>query len=239
MIKVIDSESQARTPVAEGHVTKVLGPLNEGTRVEVAIEEVDAGNVKEAAGKLRVQVGDIILPLAGADASQIGEGKVRLFRLNDGEHEIGFAFAEVIDFAAIEREVIHADRLGEVSGVSLINGEPAELIDAHWLFANHVGPAARATEQLVCLIPGWDPWMQNMLRPLVEAAGYRVVDDADEDRADVVIACQGEDLSGEATDKTIWLRAEPEAASKKDDSIYRYDRAGLLMALKSVGGRGK
>jgi two-component system chemotaxis sensor kinase CheA len=203
------------------------------------IEEVDAGNVKEAAGQLRVQVGDIILPLAGADPSQIGEGKVRLFRLNDGEHEIGFAFAEVIDFAAIEREVIHADRLGEVSGVSLINGEPAELIDAHWLFANHVGPAARATEQLVCLIPGWDPWMQNMLRPLVEAAGYRVVDDADEDRADVVIACQGEDLSGEATDKTIWLRAEPEAASKKDDSIYRYDRAGLLMALKSVGGRGK
>jgi two-component system chemotaxis sensor kinase CheA len=82
--------------------------------------------------------------------------------------------------------------------------------------------------------------MQNMLRPLVEAAGYRVVDDADEDHADVVIACQGEDLSDEATDKTIWLRADPEAASKGDDSIYRYDRAGLLMALKSAGaGRGK
>ena len=40
--------------------------------------------------------------------------------------------------------------------------------------------------------------------------------------------------------KTIWLRTEPEASGKKDDSIYRYDRAGLLMALKSAGaGRGK
>jgi two-component system chemotaxis sensor kinase CheA len=204
------------------------------------IEEVPVANVKETAGQLRVQVGDVILPLAGATSAEVGDGKIRLFRLNDGEHEIGYAFAEVIDFATIDNDVIHADRLGEVSGVSLINDEPAELVDAHWLFANHVGPAARATEQSVCLIPGWDPWMQNMLRPLVEAAGYRVVDDADEDHADVVIACQGEDLSDEATDKTIWLRADPEAASKGDDSIYRYDRAGLLMALKSAGaGRGK
>ena len=204
------------------------------------IEEVPATNVRETAGQLRVQVGDVILPLAGADFSQIGDGKVRLFRLNDGEHEIGYAFAEVVDFASIDNEVIHADRLGEVSGVSLINDEPAELIDAHWLFANHVGPAARAAEQLVCLIPGWDPWMQNMLRPLVEAAGYRVVDDADEEKADVVIASQGEELSDETGDRTIWLRSEPEAANKSDDSIYRYDRAGLLMALKSAGsGRGK
>jgi len=145
-----------------------------------------------------------------------------------------------VDFASIDNEVIHADRLGEVSGVSLINDEPAELIDAHWLFANHVGPAARAAEQLVCLIPGGDPWMQNMLRPLVEAAGYRVVDDADEEKADVVIASQGEELSDETGDRTIWLRSEPEAANKSDDSIYRYDRAGLLMALTSAGsGRGK
>jgi len=36
------------------------------------------------------------------------------------------------------------------------------------------------------------------------------------------------------------LRSDAEAAGKKDDSIYRYDRAGLLMALKSAGaGSGK
>ena len=82
--------------------------------------------------------------------------------------------------------------------------------------------------------------MQNMLRPLVEAAGYRVIDDADDDKADVVIACIGEELPDSVNDKTIWLRPEPEAANKKDDSIYRYDRAGLLVALKSASaGRGK
>jgi two-component system chemotaxis sensor kinase CheA len=206
------------------------------------IEEVPSSAVKEAAGQLRVQLGEAILPLAGATADQIPQDKVRLFRLNDGADEIGYAFAEVVDFAAIENDVIHADHLGEVSGVSLINGEPAELVDAHWLFSNYVGAAARATEQLVCLIPTWDPWMQNMLRPLVEAAGYRVIDDSEDDKAfaaDVVIACQGEELPEDATDKTIWLRPEPEAANNSDRSVYRYDRAGLLTALKSVSGRGK
>jgi len=204
------------------------------------IEEVPASAVKLSAGQLRVQVGDAILPLAGATTDQIGQEKLRLFRLNDGEHEIGYAFAEVLDFAAIENDIIHSDSLGEVSGVSLINGEPAELVDAHWLFSTHVGPAARAPEQLVCLIPDWDPWMQNMLRPLVEAAGYRVIDDTGEERADVVIACLGEELPEEADDKTIWLRPEPETANKADRSIYRYDRAGLLTALKSVSsGRGR
>jgi two-component system chemotaxis sensor kinase CheA len=199
------------------------------------IEEVPASAVRQTAGQLRVQLGDAILPLAGSTSEQLGTEKVRLFRINDGAHEMGYAFAEVLDFAAIENEVIHADRPGEVHGVSLINGEPAELVDAHWLFSNHVGTAAHRKEQLVCLVPCWDPWMQNMLRPLVEAAGYRVIDDAEDEKADVVIASVGEELPDEAAKKTIWLRAEPEVAGKKDDSIYRYDRAGLLVALKSVG----
>ena len=144
--------------------------------------------------------------------------------------------------AGAERELEEdADlRPGEVTGVSLINGEPAELVDAHWLFANHVGAAARTAEQLVCRLPSDDPWMQNMLRPIVEAAGYRVIGDEDEDNADLVIAAQGADIASDAAKQTIWLRTEPDAAGKKDESIYRYDRAGLLMALKSANsGRGK
>jgi two-component system chemotaxis sensor kinase CheA len=200
------------------------------------IEEVCGSAIKDAAGQLRVQVGEAILPLAGATAADIPDGKVRLFRLNDGVHEIGYAFAEVVDFATIEHDVIHAERPGEISGVSLINNEPAELVDAHWLFSHHVGAAARKPEQRVCLVPVWDPWMQNMLRPLVEAAGYRVIDDPEEETADVVIASLGEEVPEESGGKTIWLRNEPEASGKKDQSIYRYDRAGLLMALKSAGG---
>ena len=58
--------------------------------------------------------------------------------------------------------------------MTLIDGEPAELVDAHWLFANFATSSAKPAEQLVCRLPDDDPWMQNMLRPIVEAAGYRV-----------------------------------------------------------------
>jgi two-component system chemotaxis sensor kinase CheA len=203
------------------------------------IEEVPVAAIKKAAGQLRVQVGEAILPLAGVGDAPLGDGKIRLFRLNDGAHEIGYAFAEVIDFATVDNEVIHADRPGEVAGVSLVNGEPAELVDAHWLFANHIGAAARASEPLVCRLPSDDPWMQNMLRPIVEAAGYRVVGEEHDGHADLVIAPQGSQVPDEVAAKTIWLRTEPDAAGKKDQSIYRYDRAGLLMALKTAGGSGK
>ena len=249
-VKLETQERSAR--VAEGPATaaskstavllfRALDGSRRALRLAVVdrIEEVPATAIKKAAGQLRVQVGDAILPLAGASDAEFGDGKVRLFRLNDGAHEIGYAFAEVIDFATVDNDIIHAERAGEISGVSLINGEPAELVDAHWLFANHVGVTARTAEQMICRLPSDDPWMQNMLRPIVEAAGYQVVGDEHEGDADLVIAAQGDEVAGDAG-KTIWLRTDPDAAGKKDESIYRYDRAGLLMALKTAGaGRGK
>jgi two-component system chemotaxis sensor kinase CheA len=204
------------------------------------IEEVEANAITEAAGLLRVQLDEAILPLAGIRGDQLGEDKVRLFRLNDGTSELGYAFREVVDFAEIEHDIIHADRPGEILGVSLVGTEPAEIVDAHWLFATYAGNAAPPADAPVCRLAGDDPWMQNMLRPIVEAAGYRVVGDDQEGHADLVIASQGEEVPGDVAKRTIWLRSDPDAANKKDTSIYRYDRAGLLMALKSTGtGRGR
>jgi two-component system, chemotaxis family, sensor kinase CheA len=201
------------------------------------IEEVPVSAIKPGAGQLRVQLGDSILPLAGVNGD-LGEEKVRVFRLNDGNHEIGYAFSEVLDLAPIENAVIPADSPGEISAVTLIAGEPAELVDAHWLFANHLGPGAgRLSDQPICRLPSDDPWMQNMLRPIIEAVGYRVVGDEHDGEADLVIASKDKAQGAKAA-RTIVLRSEPEAAGDKDESIYRYDRAGLLMALKSAGTAG-
>jgi mannose-6-phosphate isomerase-like protein (cupin superfamily) len=66
MIKVINIESQARTPVAEGHVRQILGPSDEGTRVQVATHEVDPGKTCRLAVSDRTQVAYI---LDGNDAN--------------------------------------------------------------------------------------------------------------------------------------------------------------------------
>jgi quercetin dioxygenase-like cupin family protein len=65
MIKVINIESQTRVPVAEGHVRKILGPSDEGTRVQVVREEVDPGQTCRLALSDRTQVAYI---LDGKDA---------------------------------------------------------------------------------------------------------------------------------------------------------------------------
>jgi two-component system chemotaxis sensor kinase CheA len=243
-------EQQERTariiegPIATGPqaVPVILFRNVEGARCALRlavvdrIEEVRASAIRPGAGQLRVQLGETILPLAGVTGGMLPDvDKFRLFRLSDGRHEIGYAFNEVIDLAEIDHDVILADNPGEVSAVTLIAGEPAELVDAHWLFAHHVGTAVSGShEQPVCRLPSDDPWMQNILRPIVEAAGYRVVGDDDEIEADLAIVSDGREAA--PASNTIRLRADP---AGEDDSIYRYDRAGLLMALKSAVGRGR
>jgi len=197
------------------------------------IEEVPSSAIRPGAGQLRVQLGETILPLAGVNG-ELPTEKVRLVRLNDGASELGYAFREVVDLSTIAHEIIQAEAPGEIAAVTLIEGEPAELIDAHWLFASHLSAASRVAEPPVCRLPSDDPWMQNILRPIVEAAGYRVISDAEE-AADIAILSDGAH-AGDAS-RTIRLRSEPEPSSDNDESIYRYDRAGLLMALKTAGGR--
>ena len=245
-VKIEAQERTARIvegPVASGpqSVPVILFRNIEGARCALRlavvdrIEEVPASDIRPGAGQLRVQLGKTILPLAGVNGGMMPDlDKVRLFRLSDGDREIGYAFQEVIDLAVLDHDVIVADNPGEVSAVTLIAGEPAELIDPHWLFAHHAGAAEmEPAKQPVCRLPSDDPWMQNILRPIVEAAGYRVIGSDEEGDADLAIV--GHDKAELAATRTIKLRADPEG---KDDSIYRYDRAGLLIALKTAVGRG-
>ena len=197
------------------------------------IEEIDARAIRFAAGQLRVQIGDAILPVAGIDEPAALEGKVKLLRLSDGASELAYAVAEVIDLTGLVEDVIPAATSGAVSGVALIGGEPAELLDVHWLFARHASTSARRGEPPVCRLAADDPWLQNMLRPIVEAAGYRVVDERSDVDAGLTIAFAGQGTSDGG--QTIWLRAEPDS-NGTTETIYRYDRDGLLAALKQAAG---
>ena len=65
MIKVIHTGSKSRTPMAEGHVRHLLNPADDGTRVQVAIEEVAAGKTRRVAPSDQTQV---VYLLEGNDA---------------------------------------------------------------------------------------------------------------------------------------------------------------------------
>ena len=238
------AEPSAPTPRAAAKVLLFRG-LDGGRRamrlaVVDRIEEVLPGAIQPGAGQLRVHLGESILPLAGVTAHDLPAGKVRMFRLNDGNSELGYAFEEIIDMATLDHALIPASVPGETEAVTLIDGEPAELVDAHWLFAQHVGRgSSSAHAALVCRLADDDPWLQNMLRPIVEAAGYRVVGSDPAVAADLAIVSEGSHQDEARAAHVISLRATPARLGSADNSIYRYDRLGLLAALGSASSRGR
>src|SRR5690606_25034361 len=112
-----------------------------------------------------------------------------------------------------------------------IDGETAELIDCHALFATHA-PTTGA-HSLTCRLVGEDAWMRSFLGPIVEAAGYRIV--AGDEPADLALLDAAADAEAEVmARKAIRLRGESGGVGDAD-SIYRYDRAGLMTALLRAG----
>ncbi|NJC06170.1 two-component system chemotaxis sensor kinase CheA [Sphingomonas kaistensis] len=197
------------------------------------IEEVRGCNVSQSAGRVRVQLGDDILPLEGLNCLPDADAKVRLFRLSDGASQIGLAFREVIDLDAIADHIIASDAPGMVEGVTLVAGEPAELVDAHWLFAGAARLSSGGSDRLpVCRLDLKDPWVRNMLRPIVEAAGYRVVAAEGDGEADLAIAWAGS-AAAQSARRTLFLSPDAEGAAN-ENHVYRYDRAGLLLALRDA-----
>jgi two-component system chemotaxis sensor kinase CheA len=197
------------------------------------IEDVPAADIGFTAGRLRVSLDERILPLAGC-AEPPREGKLRILRMTDGAAEIAYGFAEVVDIRALVLDLQPAPAPGEIAGVALIDGAQVELIDPYWLFAAHAAEAADG-ERPVCALPAGDPWMETILRPLIESLGYRVVDAGADVAADITVtAAEAPEAMPASGGEVLRLRARPEAA-EGDDSIYRYDRAALIGALARAG----
>jgi two-component system chemotaxis sensor kinase CheA len=196
------------------------------------IEDVPVEAIRFSAGKLRVAAGDRIVPLVGCDKAPEAE-LLRVLRLTDGGAELAYGFSSVVDIRALALDMRPATVAGEIAGVALIDGAQVEIVDPYWLFAAHGDTARDTDERPVCALPAGDPWMDNMLRPLIESLGYQVVAAGEGIAADILIAAAdaGDAAPASGAGTVLRLRATPEAAPDGDDSIYRYDRAALLSAL--------
>ena len=198
------------------------------------IEDVRPEAVQLSAGRLHVSLGDALLPLEGC-GSAVPDRSIRLLRLGDGQVEIAYGFADVVDIIPLPSGLMPAVRPGEVGGVVLVGEEQAELLDLHWLFARHGGRPAAGAERPVCALPAGDPFMDAILRPLVESAGYRVVDSGGPGSESAAIVIAGPEAFEQAPPpggRILRLRSEAEGPA---DTIHRYDRDALLAALAGTG----
>ncbi|APE27404.1 chemotaxis protein CheA [Aurantiacibacter gangjinensis] len=175
---------------------------------------------------------DVIVPLCGANHGELPEGQANVLLLGDGETEIGYLIDRVLDTVALDGTVMTDKASGEVEGVALLDGRAVEMLDCHWLFAQSGRPSESA-QKATCRIDLSDQWARAILHPLVEAAGYRVIDvDAEED-ADIAIALDEASQDSLRAAQVIQLQSDREAPTDGERNVYRYDREALVNALKS------
>ncbi|KRA80555.1 chemotaxis protein CheA [Altererythrobacter sp. Root672] len=203
--------------------------------VMTAVEQVErtaSSNIRHPGADAQVVLGEDILPIAGVPEGAELPERFTVLKLNDGGVRIAYAAREVLDISTLTGELKYVNGQTLVAGVTLVDGEPAELVDCHALFARHASQQL-GTHALTCRLDGDDAWMRGFLGPIIEAAGYRVVEGSGP--ADVVFVDDGTEREelGEAR-KAIRLRSSPGSAGGPD-TIYRYDRAGLMAALLRVG----
>ncbi|KPF62689.1 chemotaxis protein CheA [Porphyrobacter sp. AAP60] len=201
------------------------------------IETAPVSAIDHSGPRPRVVIDGLILPLIGLPEAQLtapkNNGRVRLLRLSDGAGDLLYAVREVEDAVELSSPLrpVPEDPLAEA--VTLINGAPVTLIDAHALFAMH-GEVPVAASRPRCCLPD-DEWAHTILAPLVTSAGYEVVAEDTADPATIAIVFDevfevAEALGRAPAGPVIRLRDHPDTAADAS-TIYRYDREALLAAL--------
>lgn len=198
------------------------------------VEQVSTSAITTAAGRQRVTINGAILPLATAAAVDAYD-KVAILRLRDGVREIGYAIIDSLDIVELDRAVEPAPVPGPVAGVTLLQGEPVEMLDLHWLFQAYGDERARADLRPICQIcDDASGWGMIFLKPLIEATGYRVVTRLmPDEQAAVILNAGGADVNGSGDAMVLNLSSERADAAPHTHRYYRYDREGLTEALRS------
>ena len=201
------------------------------------VEKVSASQVQLAAGSHRLAIDGRIVPLA-MQGQLDGRERLSVLRLKDEDAEVAYAIDEAIEIVTLPAEIAPARSPGAAMGVALVEGEQVEVLDVLWVFDMHVDRVA-AEDAPLCLLAGdKDGWLATFVRPLLETAGYRVAGSlAPGETPAVILAADAAEL-GPVAAPVVRLRRKRQA-EPGDDSVYRYDRAGLLFALEArVGARG-
>jgi two-component system chemotaxis sensor kinase CheA len=144
------------------------------------------------------------------------------------------AVREIDDATELTEALRPVDDDPLIEAITLVAGRAVTLLDGHELFARH-GEPSQARDRPQCRLPEGE-WAQTILAPLVEAAGYQVVDHADEAANAISIVFEDIYEVAQALEKPIRgpvvrLRDHPDAPAR-ENTIYRYDRDGIVEALR-------
>jgi two-component system chemotaxis sensor kinase CheA len=212
-----------------------LDGVMRGARLEMVerIEDVPIARIVAAGGTHLISHDGVLASLHAAGPLPPGD-RIRVLRLTTSPIHFAYAIDQVIDVVPMPAELVAARIAGPVAGVTVYNGDPVEILDPFWLFAEATRDLPRPGRAPLCQVADADdPWTHDVLAPLLRRAGYRVAfagEPLDEPVAIILTAAEAPARGGVPI---VRLRAEVEPGNDDDESVYRDDRDALLFALGS------
>ncbi len=199
------------------------------------VEDIDSALFGYSGGRAFVRIDQRLIPVAN-DHHRFDRTSVTALRLRDGERDICYPVAKVMDI--VQMPLIPDMRLshGPVSGIAVIDGAHLEIVDPFALFGSIQTEAIVERSTVRCVLAdGDDPWAIEILAPLLRQAGHDVVMGVEGGiSADDVILCtrSGSDATLPPARAVLRLRTAPSGAD--DGSIYRYDRDAVMAAIEAA-----
>jgi len=154
-------------------------PLSLVTR----LEEIDCKQIERSNGRHLVQYRGQLMPLVEADrACRVrGEGVQPMLVFSDAGRSMGLVVDEIVDIVEDRLSIEVASQAPGVLGSAVIKGKATEVIDVghflpiafeDWLLRKEM---PRHAGGHTLLLVDDSPFFRNMLPPVLQAAGYRVV----------------------------------------------------------------
>ncbi len=149
------------------------------------LEDFDVSKIEEADGKYMIQYRGSLMPLVlvNDNCKLAEEGRQAVLVFADGDRVMGLAVDEILDIVEDKLDVeISSDTVGFI-GSAIIEDKATEIIDvAHYLgkaFADRTWSRdqnliAAPVQGTKILLVDDSSFFRNMLKPLLQAAGYKV-----------------------------------------------------------------
>ncbi len=203
------------------------------------MEDIEAHHFHAVGGRICLSVDESLYDVHALPTLP-KSGLVKLLRLSDGYHACYLAVEDVIDIFTLPPHLEPSAYPEIVEAIVHFEGAPVELVNCFQYFEVGSTVGVSPAGKTLCYIEADsdDGWEARMLQPLLTASGYKVSFDA-ADRAHALVILTSDGSDGVVDSRTVQLRSSLHALGSQNDSIYRYDRQGLMTAIaaKLAGAR--
>lgn len=228
--RAVAAEPETEAPVAEGTAALLFEALDGQRRMipleaVERIETVQGASIRHAGGRWWASARDGLVALSVGGGVPPREGELAALMLPGASTATGYLVRRALDIVTFSDDLLPSDDPA-VHGILVMAGEPIEVVDPAHLFGEDPGKPARP----VCLLHGPDTaWMEAMLSPLIESAGYRVARALAPGEQAAVTLAVGDDVPADG--QVLRLARDPKTGRPMVDST------ALATALASGAGR--